>query len=294
MNRLVTLIAIAVLVAVLPGPAASASQADRAVYLSLGDSVAAGFQSPDPFTEDGYTDVLFQRVGGSMGLTEHVNLACPGDDTNEFIDGDNGPDGGSVCYGEGAPFAFDGDSQLDAALTYLNDEGGDVALITITIGANDLLACNPATSDCIQAALANAAVNLHEILPQLQAAAPGATIIGMNYYNPNLAYWLTPGGEAIAVRTNELVRMSNQVLAASYGASGVPVADVAAAFNIDDWSSSDVPKNVRDTCRFTGMCESVDDVWQLSSAPDIHPSDLGYRRIAWAFERRLAQMGLAG
>jgi lysophospholipase L1-like esterase len=295
MKRLITPAVMAVIVAVLPLTAVSASDHHRAVYLSLGDSVAAGTQDPDPFTDDGYTDVLFRRARGTMGLTEHVNLACPGDDTNEFINGDDGPNGGSLCYGAGAPFAFGAASQLDAALAYLEANQGDVALITITIGANDLMSCNPASPECVQGVLNNAAANLGAtILPKLRAAAADTPILGMNYYNPNLAYWLTPGGAAIAEQSNKLVAVSNEVLAASYRAHDIPVVDVAEAFHIYDTGSSKVPKNVRDTCRFTGMCESIDGEWQLSPTPDIHPTDLGYKRIAWAFKKAVIQSGIAG
>jgi lysophospholipase L1-like esterase len=293
MKRFMILAAIAMVVTTLPLTAASASADSGEIYLSLGDSVAAGTQNAAPFTDDGYTDVLFKRINGAMGLTEHVNLACPGDDTNEFIDGDDGPNGGSVCYGTAAPIPFGADSQLDAALAFLGAHEGEVGLITITIGANDLLGCDPVTPQCVGAALTTVSGNLTgTILPALTAAAPGVPIVAMNYYNPNLAYWLTPGGEAIAEQSNQLIATGNQVLAASYGAFGVPVVDVAGAFHTFDTDASPIPTNVRDTCRFTLMCEVTEGTWTLSAQPDIHPSDLGYKQIAWAFKKTLIAEGL--
>ena len=198
MKKLMMLAAMAVIVATLPLTAASAADGDRGVYLALGDSVAAGTQNPDQFTDDGYADVLFQRTKDSLGLTELVNLACPGDDSHEFRNGDDGPNGGSLCYGAGAPFAFGAASQLDAAVAYLEANPGDVELITLTIGANDLFRCGPApTPDCVEGAVNGVVANLAVIVPTLQAAAPGVPIVAMNYYNPNLAHWLTPGGETI-------------------------------------------------------------------------------------------------
>lgn len=293
MKRFMILATISMVVAILPLTAATASEDSATIYLSLGDSVAAGTQNPAPFTDDGYTDVLFKRVKGAMGLTEHVNLACPGDDTNEFIDGDDGPNGGSVCYGTAAPIPFGADSQLDAALDFLDAHQGEVGLITITIGANDLLGCDPVTPECVGAALTDVAVNLQAtILPNLQAAAPGVPIVAMNYYNPNLAYSLTPGGDVVAEQSNQLIATGNQVLTAAYGAYGVPVVDVAGAFHTFDTDNAPVPRNVRDTCRFTRMCEVTDGTWALSPQPDIHPSDLGYMQIAWAFKKTLIAEGI--
>lgn len=293
MKRLITLAAITMVFATLPIAAASASDSDGGVYLSLGDSVAAGTQSPAPFTDNGYTNVLFQRVRGAMNLTEHVNLACPGDDTSEFIDGDDGPNGGSVCYGADAVIPFGAPSQLDAALAFLAANEGDVSLITLTIGANDILACNPVTPECFGEALTTASTNIAGIIvPQLKAAAPGVPIVAMNYYNPNLAYWLTPGGETVAEQSNVLSNIGNQALAAAYAAHAVPVVDIASAFNMNDTKGSNVPKNVKDTCRFTRMCESGKGGLHLSANPDIHPSDLGYKQIAWAFKQTLIIEGI--
>ena len=298
MRRLAILTACALLVAVLPVGAASATGTDASppvssIYLSLGDSVAAGTQGSDPFTDDGYTSALFRRVKHRIGLTEHVNLACPGDDTNEMVAAENGPDGGSACYGEDSIFGFSDLSQLEAAEAFLGDHQGSIGLITITIGANDLLLCEEPTPECVNAVVANAAFNLQaQILPRLVAAAPGVPIIGMNYYNPNLAYWLVPGGEALATQSNALVAASNQVLEDSYAAYGVPVADVESAFRMLDDRGRRTPVNVIATCAYTLMCEWDFRGFALSEPTDIHPSDLGYRRISWAFIRTMHQNGL--
>ncbi len=226
-----------------------------------------------------------------MGLIEHVNLACPGDDTNEMIDGDNGPNGGSLCYGADAPLPIGPDSQLATALEYLLSH--DVGLITITIGANDIFLCPDLSPACLNDALIGVAINLRAtILPQLMAAAPGVPIVAMNYYNPNLALYFGPNGEALAQATNDLVTLANQVLADSYGAYDVPVVDVANAFGIYDDRENVIPRNVMLNCRYTLMCDRVNGQLTLSETADIHPSDIGYRRIAWAFERKMKAVGL--
>lgn len=299
--RKITLLATAVILAV--GMVAVPAMADEGgadTYLALGDSVAAGMQAPQPFTDHGYADLLFKNIADDYSFNEFVNLACPGDDTGEMIDGDNGPGGGSHCYGTGAPFAFGADSQLQAAVAYLSSHPGEVGLITITIGANDILACDSTAPDfgvCVGGQLGQMAANLSEILWTLQSAAPGVPIVGMNYYNPNLAYWLVD--PAIAEASLRLTTAFNGTLEAVYGGFGVPVADVETAFRTFK-TKGDVPQNVRTVCLYTGMCEKQGPSFVLSDynpgepgpQTDIHPSDKGYRKISGVFGELIDDLGI--
>ncbi len=296
-RRLVALLAMALLLALVPSASALAKQNPKSLYMvALGDSVAAGTQQPLPFTDNGYADVLFQRVKGPMGLGELVNLACPGDDTAEMIDADGGANG-SICYGSGAFLPPGGSSQLDVAEAFLLANPGKIGLITITIGANDVLACpDPTDLACIGGAVAQAAANLQVILARLGAAAPGAPVVAMNYYNPNLAQYFVPVvGPALAAGSNQIVEVANGSLEAVYGAFGVPVADVANAFGVYDERTNMIPRNVMLACRYTLMCERSGGELGLRTdpvGPDIHPSDIGHRRIAWAFEKAMKASGI--
>lgn len=301
MRRLLLLALITMLTAILP--IAGASAADNAdeglVYLSLGDSLAAGTQLPAPFTDNGYTDVLYQRVRGPMGLVEHVNLACPGEDTFEMIDGDDGPlsppadpNIGSFCYGSVAALPPGGPSQLDVAISYLEVHEGQIGLITITIGANDIFRCPDLMPTCVAGALNSVAENLNVMLPLLQDAAPGVPIVAMNYYNPNLALYFGENGEAIAEATNQVVAFANNVLETVYAANGVSVADVASAFGVFDTRTNVIPRNVMLNCSYTRMCDRVKGQLTLAPDADIHPNDNGYRRIAWAFVRTMKAEGI--
>ena len=295
MRRIILLAAVVMISAALPLTAASADDDVEKVYLALGDSVAAGFQAPDPFTDDGYADVLFKRIRGPLDLDALVNLSCPGDDTTEMLDGDDDAKspGGSACYGTFAALGnLGGDSQIEAAEAYLAANPGGVELITITIGANDILGCGEDLA-CIGETLAlTVPTNLSEILTRLRVAAPGVPIVAMNYYNPNLALYFLPGGEALAAQSNELTANGNAVLEGVYAAFGVPVVDVASAYRIFDDRGRFLPLNVRLNCIYTGMCDRVGGKWTIAAEPDIHPSDLGYRRIAWAFLRTLRAEGI--
>lgn len=306
MRRRIALVVAGVLFAGLAGavPAVAGDHAgDGGTLMILGDSVAAGTQQPVPFTP-GFGDKLFRNLRDDYGLDDVVNLACPGDDTTEMIDGIGGASTfGSLCYGPFAQLPPGGDSQLDAALDYLAANPGDVRLITLTIGANDILACDPNAPDvevCLGEQLGKIGENLPYILGRLMAAAPGVPIVGTNYYNPNLAFWLVD--PAIAEASLALTPVFNGTLEAVYGAFGVPVADVAEAFKTFKTNGNPIPTNVKAVCRLTLMCEKAGSGWILSDydpgtegpQTDIHPSNKGYSKIAATILDTVEAYGLLG
>ncbi|MCH7919639.1 MAG: SGNH/GDSL hydrolase family protein [Planctomycetes bacterium] len=271
-------------------------KAVAAPYLALGDSIAAGTQQPVPFTDNGYTGRLFKDLKDEYGFDTFVNLACPGDDTREMLDGNYG----SFCYGDSAFLPPGGSSQLAAALAYLAANPGEVKLITLTMGANDILGCNfatPAGIPCFFGALDQIGANLTVILAALQAAAPGVPIIAMNYYNSSLGFW--PVDPVFALSTQALVPLFNGTIEAVYAALGVPVADVENAFDTFD-TSGKIPKNFRSICKYTRMCEKHHGTYMLSDYDpdtvgpqiDIHPTNKGYKQIAKTFSNLIEDLGL--
>lgn len=305
MTRRWLLVLLATLTAlVMVSPAVAAPPGSGGTYLALGDSVAAGTQVPAFFTDNGYTDAVYERLSRTHGFDEFVNLACPGDDTVEMLFG-TGPAGPSLCYGPNPVLAPGGTSQLDAAVAHLTTNPGEVELITIAIGANDLLACDPSdpapvVNACVAAQLGQIGANLPVIIGTLQTVAPDVPIVAMNYYNPNLAFWITgPAGQALADMTQSLTVAFNGTLQAVYDIFGVPVVDVADAFNTFR-TNGNTPKNVREVCALTLMCERHRGGYVLSDSDpntpgpqtDIHPSDRGYDRIARAHLRLIGDLGL--
>ena len=271
-------------------------KAVAAPYLALGDSIAAGTQQPVPFTDNGYTGRLFKDLKDEYGFDTFVNLACPGDDTREMLDGNYG----SFCYGDSAFLPPGGSSQLAAALAYLVANPGEVKLITLTMGANDILGCNfatPAGIPCFFGALDQIGANLTVILAALHAAAPGVPIIAMNYYNSNLGFW--PVDPALALSTQPLVPFFNGALAAVYGVFSVPVADVETAFDTFD-TNGKIPKNFRSICKYTRMCAKqhgtyVQSLFETATSglqPDIHPTNKGYKQIAKTFSNLIEDLDL--
>lgn len=310
-NRYIAALACVLVVALAPASASAdePGESDGGTYMALGDSVAAGTQQPLPFTDNDYTDQLFGHLEGAYGFDGFVNLACPGDDTVEMRFGTGGASPfGSLCYGPYAQLPPGGTSQLDVAVDYLTAHPGEVRLITIAIGANDILACDPTDppeelNACLGAQLGQIGDNLPAIVGTLQAVAPGVPIVAMNYYNPNLAFWITgPDGQALAAESLGLTAIFNGTLEAVYGAFGVPVADVAKAFDTYALDNGEPPTNVRRICALTLMCERSGGTYVLSDydpvtpgpQTDIHPSDAGYSKIAGTHAKLIDRLGLVG
>jgi len=265
-------------------------------YVSLGTSLSVGIQ-PDPsgtnqLTDDGYADQLFDIIEPQFRNIRLVKLGCPGETTTTMMDG------GICTYSEG--------SQLAAAVAFLNahkntqtpvfgaDRIDKVELITIDMGANDLLAtgCVVGTEvdfDCIQGVSLQISTNMPVILSALrEAAEPGTPIVAMNYYNPFLAFWLIGiEGQVLATQSALVVNNLNGAMGLTYGTFGIPVADVASAFQSNDFvtivpfplppPNDVVPLNVATICLLTFMCEPE------PVGPNIHANPTGYGVIAATF-----------
>ena len=255
-------------------PAPTGSEHATGWYLALGDSLAAGYQpgqGDDP--TGGYAGPVRDALEQSAPKTQLVNLACSGETTSTMVQG------GRCAYDEG--------SQLAQAVEFLHAHARFTRLVTLDIGANDVVKCGaqglpPA---CVQAGLGSVAANLPVILQQLRAAAPGVRIVVLDYYDPFLAAWLTgPAGRALAQQSVTLLGALNGTIATATRAVGGSVAGVAAAFHSTDWTpvtvpslGGEVPLNVATICQLTWMCVRG----------DIHPNDDGYAVLAGAVVARL-------
>ena len=262
------------------------SDADVYYYVSLGTSLSVGVRPNGSGillpTDDGYADQLFDLIrpgfeaGGPNRELRLVKLGCPGETLDDLVNG------GSCIYLAG--------SQLDAAVDFLGDNGDKVYLLTIDIGGNDFRNADCITDsvdfDCVNTVSAQIATDLAGVLATLTGAAdPATTIIGMNYYNPYLASWLEGSdGQTLATDSAQAGVVFNDSLGTTYGSAGVPVADVYAAFESDDFSTmvpapfpppnDMLPLSVANICTFTYMCDA-DPV-----GPDIHARVAGYGLIA--------------
>jgi lysophospholipase L1-like esterase len=218
---------------------AAAAAPQPAVYLALGDSVAAGVGAV-PSAENGYVSVLYDTLvadrhcgqGSAVGCRlDLVNLAQPGATTTTLIAGQ-------------LPAAVD----LVAARRATPTPVDDVRLVTIDIGGNDVFtpvitacAADQHSAGCastIAAQLSLVAANYERILSALRAAAgPDTTIAVMTYYNPlgacrlaalaPLAQLVLEGGGPVPAGLNDIIR-------ASAAAHGAVVAETAALIGPED------------------------------------------------------------
>jgi hypothetical protein len=246
-------------------------------YLSLGTSLSVGIQ-PDAaggnqLTNEGYADQLHDIVAPGFRKLKLTKLGCPGETTVTMM-------GGGKCeYEEG--------SQLAQAVEFLHAHKDKVAIVTIDMGVNDVLAANcidAATANVDQACLINAfntlSNNLASILTTLRDAAhPDTRFVAMNYYNTFLAFWLTgQAGQGLAYQSTALADILNyDTLGVVYGAFGIPVADVALAFGSGNFgvnAATGLPQNVLNICVYTWMCAPA------PVGPNIHANRIGYGVIA--------------
>jgi lysophospholipase L1-like esterase len=285
MTRFVGLVALVAAVVLATG-ASSASAASKATYyLSLGDSLAQGYQpiggppsaAAPPGYDQGYADQLSKLERGKYTQLQLVKLGCGGESTVSMLYGSQDPNLAASC---GSPAFYqhhypDGGTQLAEAVHFLEEHRGDVAFVTIDIGANDVLG---------PSGLGPALSNLPVILADLRAVAgPDVPIIGMNYYNPFAPQaWSEGGLPALQAQVAGIVAI-NDLLEGVYAAAGDPVADVESAFSVTDFSMVDGPPlDVLRECQWTWICTPP------PLGPDIHANTTGYGVIAQAFADRLA------
>jgi hypothetical protein len=276
-------------------PAAHTS-ASGEYYLSLGDSLSVGDQPNAKGvtlpTNWGYADQLDYALRKTDSDLRLVKLGCPGETTVTFLKGGICGYKGDVRYS----LTADKGNQLAAALAFLHAHPGQVPLITIDNGANDL---NPCIAlgviskivKCLEPVLPAIGKNLGTALAALRKADPHATIVGMTYYDPELADWLTgPSGQTFAQASILLATQFNQVLTTAYGAAKASVADVFTSFDTTDMTLVTVPglgklpKDVALICRWTWECAPK------PVGPNEHANKFGYGVIAGTFLAVLRQL----
>ncbi|WP_053670510.1 SGNH/GDSL hydrolase family protein [Streptomyces sp. NRRL B-1140] len=272
-----------------PGLAAADEAADgkdATYYISLGDSLASGYQPDvDKDTDAAYTDQLYAQLKQRTPGLKHIRLGCTAETTDSLIQG------GKCDY----PNAK---SQLDAALKAMAQHRGKVAYVTLSVGANDILlnCVSPAGTldgSCLNSRSQTMAKNLAQIAGALRKAGTGDTqFVGSTYQNPFLAAWLQgAAGQQAAKESAPLVRAANSGIAQVYKATGFKVADVAGAFSSDDFTTQvnvpgtgEVPANVAKICQLTWAC----------TKKDPHPNAEGHKVIAGAFAAQLTDSAAPG
>ena len=158
-----------------PTPTAEPTSAG-AVYLALGDSITFGIGVPQP-QRNGYVARVADALADAVPPIDETRVfAVPGETATGFLD-----------------------RRLDDVVRAIDELGPRVGLVTIGLGANELLrtrrepACADRASDACAAlvgtATAEAAASLHAIVAGVQSAlaasgASDARVLLLAYYNP--------------------------------------------------------------------------------------------------------------
>ena len=223
------------------------------------------------------------------GLTL-IKLGCGGETTGSMLSGHGNPD--ALLLGCNPA----GGSQMRAAERFLraHRRHREVALLTLDIGANDVVGCASGARfdiSCVTRGVEHIDANLPRILRRLRrAAAPGTPLAAMTLYDPFLQLYLNPADRSEAITIDAYAHNLNDALARLYRRAGFRVARVDNAFRTYDLSDSvslngaPVPLAVAEVCRLTWMCAPA------PVGPNIHANAAGYGVIAQAFAAALGPL----
>ncbi len=265
-----------------PEPTQPTHAASR-YYVSLGESYASGYQ-PDANggeggnTTNGFAYQLVDKLHSAGTDVELANFGCPGATTASILQAN-----GCTALGPGG-HDYPDRTQAAAAEDFLRQHRGNVALVTVSIGGNDITRCgtDPNPIGCFTTAIASVKQNLGTLVTGLRdAAGADVPIIGLTYPDVVLAAWLTGASDA-----QNLARLSvsafqtffNPALQSTYSAVGATFVDITAATgaygSLDETTTvapyGVIPTPVAKVCQLTFACDRR----------DIHPTTAGYSLIA--------------
>jgi len=272
---------IALLAALSLSQAASAAKPQQKLYVSLGDSYAVGYQPGIGSTRNGFVYQVPGLVKSRGYNLKVVNFGCGGATTKSLMEqvGCN-----KDALGPGAA-PYPKQTQIAAATKFIKANRSKIALITVSIGGNDVTACARAADaiGCVGAATEAVNTNVTAAAKALRVAAgPKPKIVGTTYPDVVLGAWVNPGGDS----AKELAGLSviafqaliNPSLKKAYGSAKGSFVDVTAATGaygdlkvFETFAPyGSIPKPVADVCKISYYCDKG----------DIHLRTPGYKIIA--------------
>jgi lysophospholipase L1-like esterase len=270
---------------------AGADTTSAAFYLDLGGSASIGVQPTlinpgGQASVDGYANELVSFEAARGVVLQLTQLGCPGETTVTMTSG------GDHCY-------VSGETQLGDAMSFLLTHFGQLGMVTIDLGFNDLRPClehQTLEQSCVNHQLTQVQQQMPTIIEELKSAAgPNVSFVGLSHYDPFLAdALLGSAGKSISDNSNREVGRLNATLQSAYAIAGIPMAMVGNAFESRDVGLVNVagvgrvPENVANACALTWMCQPA------PLGPNIHPNDAGYAAIATAIESVLSASWLGG
>ena len=263
-------------------PAAAQAAKAKPYYVSLGDSYAAGYQrfsaTDARTTRDGFAYQVVPKARARGYDLKLVNFGCGGETSVSILArktrcGGLGP--GGVDYA--------GVTQATAAERFLRKHRGQVKLITVSIGGNDVTACVKEADPvaCIGPAMDHVKANGKALLKRLRkAAGPKTRIVGTTYPDVILGAWVgaNPNQDLAKLSVIAFQSLLNPALKDMYESVGGRFVDVTAATGaytpLEQTTTlapyGEIPVAVADVCQLTSYC----------AFRDIHPNTKGYALIA--------------
>jgi len=281
---------LAVLVAALPAAPATAHAVTTPkpqYYVSLGDSYATGYQPGRGSTRDSFANQTVTKARSRGYRLKLVNFGCGGATTASIIRSKGCRDQGRAVGG--AP--YEGITQAEAAARFLRAHRGEVVLVTVSIGGNDVTACARGGADpvpCVAGAIEGINRNLSVLARKLRrAAGPRVRIVGTTYPDVILGQWVRePVNQDLArLSVTAFKQLINPALANQYESVGGKLVDVTRATgaygSLDEMTTLEpygqIPVPVAKVCELTWYCEKG----------DIHSRRSGYGVIADLIVRTL-------
>ena len=262
--------------------AAQAAKAKPQYYVSLGDSYAAGYQrfsqSEARTTRDGFAYQLVGKARKRGYKLKLVNFGCGGETSVSILErktkcGGLGP--GGVNYA--------GQTQAAAAVKFLRAHKGQVKLITVSIGGNDVTRCVKEADPvaCVGPAMDNVKANGKVLLERLRKATCKKTrIVGITYPDVILGSWVgeKPNQDLAKLSVVAFQSLLNPALKQMYESVGGKFVDVTKATGaytpLEQTTTlapyGEIPVAVAEICKLTAYC----------TYRDIHPNATGYGIIA--------------
>ena len=284
-----SLVATIVVAAVVPVAVPASADARERLYVSLGDSYASGYEATGPRTGRNTRNGFAYQVPAAARTRGYrlrlVNFACAGATTTSILTRRGCP---ARARAIGGPRYRT--TQIAAAERFLRAHRGDVALITVSIGGNDVGRCANAAGpiDCLSTSVRTMKRNATAIAERLRrAAGRGPRLTGITYPDILLEKWLrSNAGKLVAALSVAAFReMINPALREAYTAGRGVLADVTAATGaygpFDRMTTTRaygrIPVPVAKVCKYTHVCRYG----------DIHANRAGHGVIARLVARTL-------
>ncbi len=261
----------------------------KGILLSLGDSYSVGWQEMPGGTQgpthNGPADQLVPLAAARGWHLKLVNLGCGGATTTSMLTASAvGCDPKALARGT---TDYPNRSQTQAAVDFVRSHPGQVKVVTISIGGNDVDGCptQPDPAGCVKTNMPRATENLIKIVKQLRAAGgQHMRIIGSTYPDVELGLWVHPtvlGANTLALVPGSISAfwgVINPGLEKAYDTVGAAFVDVTTATGAygpfaarTDPIFGQIPVPVAKVCTLTYFCDGTF---------NIHMKTPGYHIIA--------------